>query len=157
MRRTLFAAVAIALLLPIRSASADIGIVGLSPSHARTGDRVRVTAAGYLGMTHQILTVILVPEARAPKPYSCLGGTAICTPSFLPARMTRAPFTPVGEITRWRQVGPRGIRQGRAILTFRLPRVAPGRYLLGLFCPSCTRGPKGSLIIADNLILRVER
>jgi hypothetical protein len=157
MRRTLFAAIATALLLPIQSAGADIGIVGLSPAHARTGDRIRVTAAGYLGMTHQIFTVILVPKARAPQPYSCLSGTAICTPSFLPARLTRPPFTPAGRITSWRQVGPRRIRQGRAILMFRLPRVAPGRYVLGLFCPSCTRGPKGSLIIADNLILRVER
>jgi hypothetical protein len=157
MRRTVFAAIALALLSPVQSAQADIGIVALSPTRAHTGDRIRVTAAGYLGMTHQIFTVILVPEARAPQPHSCLNGTAICTPSFLPARLTRPPFTPVGKVKSWRQVGPRGVRQGRAILTFRLPRVAPGRYLLGLFCPSCTRGPKGSLIIADDLVLRVER
>ena len=157
MGRTVFAAIALALLLPVRSADADIGIVGLSPRHAHTGDRVRVTAAGYLGMTHQIFRVVLVPEARAPQPHSCMNGTSICTPSFVPARLERPPFIPVGKITRWRHIGARGIRQGRATLTFRLPRVAPGRYVLGLFCPSCTRGPKGSLIIADDLILRVER
>jgi hypothetical protein len=156
MRRALLAAIVLALVLPVQSADADIAIVGLSPRHARSGDRIRATAAGYLGMTHQVFTVILVPKERAPRPRSCLGGSAICTPSFLPARLDRPPFTPVGKVTRWRQVGPRGVRQGRAGLSFRLPRVAPGRYVLGLFCPSCTRGPKGSLIIADNLILRVE-
>jgi hypothetical protein len=153
----MFAAIVLALLSPVRAAEADIGIVGLSPKHARTGDRIRVTAAGYLGMTHQVFTVILVPKARAPQPHSCMSGTAICTPSFLPARLRRPPFTPAGKITSWRQVGARGIRQGRAVVTFRLPRIAPGRYVLGLFCPTCTRGPKGSLIIADDLILLVER
>jgi hypothetical protein len=156
MRRIFFVALALALLSSVQSADADIGIVGVSPTHARTGDRIRVTAAGYLGMTHQIFTVILVPRAQAPQPHSCLSGTAICTPAFLPARLKRPPFTPVGKVTRWRQIGPRDIRQGRATLTFRLPRVAPGRYVLGLFCPSCTRGPKGSLIIDDDLVLRVE-
>lgn len=157
MHRIFFAALALTLLSPVRSAGADIGIVGLSPTHAHTGDRIRLTAAGYLGMTHQIFTVILVPKAQAPQPHSCLSGTAICTPDYLPSRLTRPPFTPVGKVKRWRQIGPPGIRQGRAILTFRLPRVAPGRYVLGLFCPSCTRGQKGSLIIADDLILRVGR
>jgi hypothetical protein len=157
MGRTAFAAIALALLVPIQPADADIGIVALSPRHAHSGDRIRVTAAGYLGMTHQIFRVILVPEARAPQPHSCRNGTSICTPSFLPARLERPPFTLVGKVTRWRQIGPSGIRQGRAMLTFRLPPVAPGRYVLGLFCPSCTRGPKGSLIIAADLILRVDR
>jgi hypothetical protein len=157
MRRIFLVALGITLLSSVQPADADIAIVGVSPTHARTGERIRVTAAGYLGMTHQIFTVILVPEASAPEPHSCLDGSAICTPAFLPARLKRPPFTPVGKVTSWRLIGPRGSRQGRAILTFRLPRVAPGRYVLGLFCPSCTRGPKGSLIIADDLVLRVER
>src|SRR3954469_19865054 len=124
-------------------ASADIGIVRISPTRARPGDRVEVTSAGYLGMTHQVFTVILMPAAKAPQPHSCMNGSAFCTPAFLPGRLRRPPFTPVGTIKNGRQVGPRGIRQGRAVLSFRLPRVAPGRYKLGLFCPSCTRGPRG--------------
>src|SRR2546423_906152 len=133
-------------------ASADIGIVRVNPSRVRPGGQVQVTAAGYLGMTHQVFTVILMPAAKAPQPHSCMNGSAICTPAFLPARLRQPPFTPVGKIKSWRQVGPRGIRQGRAVLSFRAPPVAPGRYKLGLFCPSCTRGPKGSLIISDDLI-----
>jgi hypothetical protein len=134
-------------------ASADIGIVRVSPTRVRPGDRVAVTAAGYLGMTRQVFTVVLMPSAKAPKPYSCMNGTAVCTPAFLPARLRLAPFTAVGKIRRWQRVGPRGVRQGRATLTFRFPRVAAGRYKLGLFCPSCTRGPKGSLIVADKVIV----
>jgi hypothetical protein len=45
-------AIAIALTVP-PVANADIGIVKVAPSHARQGDLIRVTAQGYLGMTHQ--------------------------------------------------------------------------------------------------------
>ncbi len=84
-------------------------------------------------------------------------GTTFCEPSFFPAALERPPFKVVGTITRWRQVGPRGVQQGKATLRFRLPRVAPGRYVFGLFCPSCIHGPKGSLIVAYDLILRAVR
>lgn len=84
-------------------------------------------------------------------------GTTLCEPSFLPPALDRPPFKVVGSIRRWRVVGPRGAQQGRATLLFRLPVVAPGRYVFGLFCPSCIRGPKGSLIVAYELVLRVGR
>ena len=43
-------------------------------------------------------------------------------------------------------------------MLFRVPTTTPlGRYVFGLFCPSCIRGPKGSLIVANDLVLRVER
>ena len=143
--------------MAVQSARADIGIVGVAPRHARAGDRIRVTAAGYLGMTHQTFTVALMPARRAPHPYSCMQGTTFCEPSFLPAALQRPPFKIVGTITRWRQVGPLGVHQGKATLSFRLPRVATGRYVFGLFCPSCIRGPRGSLIVAYDLILRAVR
>ncbi len=157
MRRRVLVLLAVALVAPVQAARADIGIVGVTPSQARRGDRVRVTAAGYLGMTHQTFRVVLVPASRAPRPYSCMHGTTFCEPSFLLPALDRPPFRVIGSIKRWRRIGPRGAQQGRASLVFRLPTVGPGRYVFGLFCPSCIRSPRGSLIVAYDLILRVAR
>jgi hypothetical protein len=105
-------------------------------------------------MTSWPYPVVMVEAHRAPQPYSCMHGTAICEPSFLPAALGRPPFVLVGWIMHWQRTGPLGAGQGRATLTFRLPRLAPGLYVFGLFCSPCARGPKGSVIVAD-LILRV--
>jgi hypothetical protein len=153
-RRTLVALATLALIAPA-SAAADIGIVRVAPTSARPGERVRVTAGGYLGMTHQRFLLVLMAAAQAPLPHSCRHGSAVCTPSFLPAALERAPFHLVGSITRWREIAPRGAQQGRATVRVRIPRVSSGRYVFALFCPSCTPGPKGSLIVAEKLILRV--
>jgi hypothetical protein len=154
MPRRLIVLVAIALAAPTAVARGDIGIVGVAPTHARPGDRIRVTAQGYLGMTTWPYPVVMVEARRAPQPYSCMHGTAICEPSFLPTALSRPPFDLVGWIMHWQRIAPLGAQQGRATLTFRLPRVAPGLYAFGLFCASCTPGPKGSLIVAA-LPLRV--
>jgi hypothetical protein len=153
-RRTLLVLAILALIAPA-SAGADIAIVQVTPTSARPGERVRVTASGYLGMTHQRFLVVMVAAGKAPLPYSCRHGTAVCTPSVRPAALRRPPFHLVASITRWRQVGPRGVQQGRASVSARVPRVNPGRYVFALFCPTCTPGPKGSLIVAERLILRV--
>ena len=146
-------AIAVALTVP-PVAGADVGIVKVAPSNARQGDLIRVTVQGYRGMTHQPLPVVMVKRDLAPLPRSCRKGTAICEPSFWPSELRRPRFRVVGSFTRWR---PRAAEQGRASITFRLPGVAPGRYVFGLFCPSCARGTKGTLIVADKLVLTVRR
>jgi hypothetical protein len=152
-RRTLIGLATLALIFPAEAA-ADIGIVGVAPTHARPGDPIRVTAQGYLGMTSWPYPVVMVEAHRAPQPYSCMQGTAICEPSILPAALGRPPFIVVGWIMHWQRIAPLGAQQGRATLIFRIPRVPAGRYVFGLFCSPCARGPKGSVIVAD-VILRV--
>jgi hypothetical protein len=158
MRNRVVVLLAVAVAVPAAVARADIGIVRVAPAEARSGERISVTAAGYLGMAlRHPFPVVMVSARKAPLPHSCKHGRAICTPSYLPAAMKRPPFTVVGSITHWRPTGPRGVRQGRASLTFRLPRVDPGRYVFALFCLSCMPGSKGSLIVAEEFVLRVTR
>jgi hypothetical protein len=68
-------------------------------------------------------------------------------------RLGRPPYLPVGAVSRWR-TQPDGHAIGT--LAFTMPRLARERYVLGLFCERCVRGPKGSLIIDYSLVVSVD-
>jgi hypothetical protein len=148
MRRALVAALVPVLLLPL-AASADIGIRSIDAQTARTGDRVRITARGFLGARPwPAMPVEIVAAAQAPRP-SRLG----VTPRMRAERLRRPPYHLVGSIRGWRRLAN---GHGVGTLEFRVPAVIPDRYVLGLFCDRCVRGPKGSLIIDRRLVMRVK-
>jgi hypothetical protein len=140
------------LLLPA-SAGADIGIRGIVPNVARPGENIRVTVRGYLGeRPWRPMPVVLVHASRTPRPYPCKGG--YCTPSAYPRELRLPPYHLLGAVRSWRALDRTGVNAVGA-MAVRVPRVRAGRYLLGLFCASCARGPKGSIIIDYRLVLTV--
>jgi hypothetical protein len=147
-------AILVALMLPA-TAVADIGVRSVNPTTAKPGQVVRITVAGYLGQRPwRPMPVVLVPQALAPRPYRCRGG--FCTPAVVRAALTKAPYRLLGEVRRWQALDETGVN-ATGELRARIPDVRTGRYLLGLFCSSCTRGPKGSVIIDYRLTLVVRR
>jgi hypothetical protein len=74
------------------------------------------------------MPVYLVPERNAPRPFLCRGGRAYCAP-----RSWHPPGRPYVLVGRLR---PRAdyLRQRFA---FRVPRVAPGRYQVAVWCRPC--------------------
>jgi hypothetical protein len=140
--------------LAASAARADVGIRAVQPSTAQVGDVVRVTARGFLGeKPWPAMPVVIVKRSAAPKPSRC-GGGGICSPKLREPALRRPPFVWVGAIRRWRAEGS---GRGSGKLTFRVPRVEPARYVVGLFCAACTRGARGSLIIDARRTLVVHR
>ena len=134
---------------------ADVGIRDLRPRAARVGDLVRVTAGGYLGpKPWPSMPVALVPLRKAPRPRPCMNGRAICRPTLRYSALAQPPFALLGSVRRWRR-DPVAKEHGTGSLVFRVPRVGSGRYVVGLFCAECVAGPRGSLIIAYDLVLRL--
>ena len=148
------AAAGLAAMLLADGSRADIGIRSVEPAVARAGGLVRLTISGFLGpRPWSKLPIVIVAERRAPKPYACRPN-AICPPSLRRRSLARRPYMHVATVREWRPIG--GSRtSGVATVVIRVPRVAPGRYVFGLFCAACTRGPKGSLIIDARLVLTV--
>jgi hypothetical protein len=135
------------------SAAADIGIQRVDPNAARPGENVRITVRGYLGeRPWRPMPVVLVPASRAPRPYPCRGG--YCTPSAYLRELSLPPYHLVGTVRNWRAFDGTGVN-AVGVMTVRVPRVRAGGYLFGLFCASCTSGPKGSVIIDHRLVLTV--
>ena len=110
-------------------------------------------ASGYLAARPwPALPVAMLPAARAPRPQPC-HGNGFCAPAVTPAALGRPPFTIVGSIHNWRARNAAANASGS--LRFRVPNLAPGRYVFALFCPACTPGPRGSLIIDPRLVLTI--
>jgi hypothetical protein len=149
MRR--FAFFALASLVAVTAAHADIGIRNVSKRHARPGDAVTVTARGFLGpRPWAAMPVVIVAAGQAPRPFLC--GNGYCSPRMRAKRLRRPPYRFLGEIRRWRPL-PGG--RGAGSLEFDVPALAPGRYVFGLFCDPCVAGVSGSLIIDHRLALRI--
>jgi len=145
-------AFALVLLLPA-VAAADIGIRRVVPDSASPGDSIRITVSGYLGaQPWRPMPVVLVAAARAPQPYPCRGG--FCTPSVHAPELGKPPYHLLGQVRHWRALDRTGVN-AVGVMTARVPQVRAGRYVLGLFCASCTRGPRGSVIIDYRLGLTV--
>ena len=102
------------------------------------------------------MPVVLVPASSAPQPYRCRrkGVTGICTPGVVLRRLSKPPYRLLGSVRRWKPFDSTKVN-AVGVLAVRVPRVQPGRYLLGLFCASCTPGPKGGVIIDYRLGLTV--
>jgi len=94
------------------------------------------------------MPVLMIPAWLAPKRYSCRGG-AVCEPYSVGAP-SRPPWLRLGRMSG------RVLPVTFGTIRFRVPRVAPGRYKVFVYCEPCYRGRRGSLI-TDDRIFRVER
>jgi hypothetical protein len=137
-------------------AEADVGIERVSRRAGEPGQQVVLTvacggckAASIVnGPAHppRDFPVLLVPSARVPRSGPCPGDGERCAPSSLgPPRGD--PFVLLGKAKptfRERDLARTPVPRYR--LRFRIPEVEPGSYAFVLYCASCYRGPRGSLI-----------
>jgi hypothetical protein len=133
----------VALMAP-PSALADIDIDEISRKTARPGQHVRVTAAGFVGSGGWTAPVVMLPASRASR----------VSQRLQYSRLARPPYRLVGTIRSWH--GLTRNHHAWGFVVFRTPKLRPGRYVFGLFCPPCVRGPKGSLIVDPALVLTVK-
>jgi hypothetical protein len=84
------------------------------------------------------MPVYLVPESRAPRPFSCHGGTGLCPPRSV--RPPGKPYVFVGRLPG--RFTPRTVLRVR--FAFRVPTVPSGRYQVVFWCRQCG----GSLLLA---------
>lgn len=84
----------------------------------------------------------LVPESRAPRPFSCHGGKGLCPPRS--ARPPGEPYMLLGRLPG--HYTPRTIRNVR--FAFRVPTVPSGRYQVVFWCRPCG----GSLLLAGGTL-----
>ena len=109
------------------------------PSVAHVGDVVRLQAGAGIRM-YALLPLYLVAANRAPALHGCKlrsGSAAIC------------PTTSVGPPHggRYHRIATLNVRHANTVrVSFRVPRLAPGRYVYVLYCGPCWRGAPGSLI-----------
>jgi hypothetical protein len=94
------------------------------------------------------MPVLMIPAWLAPERYSCRGG-AVCEPYSI-GTPSRRPWIRLGRMS-----GPI-LPVTFGTIRFRVPRVAPGRYKIFVYCEPCYRGRRGSLI-TDDRIFRVVR
>jgi hypothetical protein len=123
------------------TAHADVGPPRLNPSAGKPGQII-------MGRGPSGMPVLMIPAWLAPTRYSCHGG-AVCEPYSVGAP-SRPPWIRLGRMSG--RVLP--VRFGT--IRFRVPRVAPGRYKVFVYCEPCYRGRRGSLI-TDDRIFRVMR
>jgi hypothetical protein len=135
--------VIVALLGAVR-AGADIGVQSLRPERVVSGERVVVRVGSGLKMWER-LPLYLVPREQMPLPAGC-GAHAICEP-----RLSRPPAE-----TPYVRVATLSFRRARnTALSFRVPRLAAGRYSLVIYCGPCYGGAGGSLITNTRVTLTV--
>jgi hypothetical protein len=80
----------------------------------------------------------LIPESRAPRPFSCHGGKGLCPPRS--ARPPVKPYILLGHLPG--RYSPTTVREVR--FAFRVPALPTGRYQVVFWCRSCG----GSLLLA---------
>jgi hypothetical protein len=123
------------------TARADVGPPRLSSSAGKPGQVV-------MGRGSSGMPVLMIPAWLAPERYSCRGG-AVCEPYSVGAP-SRLPWIRLGRMSG------RVLPVTLGTIRFRVPRVAPGRYKVFVYCEPCYRGRGGSLI-TDDRIFRVVR
>jgi hypothetical protein len=141
-------AVLTVLLIAAPTASADTGVVGVSPKAARPGEQVTLTVGCGGCAADARFPVSLVPVANAPRPHSC-HGNAVCIPSAgHPPK--NDPFVFLGSTSGGTAFLPGADPPGlKADLRFTVPAAQPGRYAFVLFA-ALRGGPKGGYLIADT-------
>lgn len=139
----LCAAVAcVALALPA-SAGAGPFLDWSRPATAHVGSVIRVQGGAGVRM-YALLPLYLVASNDAPPVHSCTlrnGQPATC------------PATSLGPPRggRYHRVATLDVRHANTVhVSYRVPRLAPGRYVYVLYCGPCWRGPRGSLISFDS-------
>ena len=110
------------------TARADVYVI-VTTTTVRVGGFLRGTGDG------SGLPFYLVPYAGRPLPYACRTN-AYCTPRT--RRAPRRPYVYLGRLRKTRDF------YARQHFRFRVPRVAPGRYAVVIWCRPCG----GSLILA---------
>ena len=112
------------------------------PATARVGDVIGVQAGAGLRM-YALLPLYLVAAKDAPAVGACTlrdGQAATC-----PATSLGPPHS-----ARYHRVATLNVRHANTVhVSFRVPRLAPGRYVYVLYCGPCWRGQRGSLIAFD--------
>jgi hypothetical protein len=124
------------------TASAGPFVGPASRTTAYPGDVVRVRAGAGLRF-YALLPLYLVPRAKAPQDHDCVfrGHAGVCVPT--------ASRIPHGGI--YHRIGTVNVRhRNEEWITYRVPRLAPGRYVYVLYCGPCYSGPGGSLISFDH-------
>jgi hypothetical protein len=92
---------------------------------------------------YALLPLYLVAAKDAPPLHACHlrnGSPATC------------PSTSLGPPHggNYHRVATLNVRHANTVhVSFRVPRLAPGRYVYVLYCGPCWRGPRGSLIAFD--------
>jgi hypothetical protein len=142
MRRATAVGIACVVLGLVGSADAGPFVDWSRPARAHVGDVVRVQAGAGVRM-YALLPLYLVPASKAPPLHACRernGSRATCA--------STSPGPPQGGA--YHRVGTLDVRRANTVqVVFRVPRVAPGRYVYVVYCGPCTRGPRGSLIAFD--------
>jgi hypothetical protein len=109
-----------------------------SKTRARVGDVIQLKAGAGIRM-YALLPLYLVStkDALLPTPCTFKGADGICEP--------RVGAPPRGG--KYHRIGTLNVRHANDVtITFRVPKLAPGKYLYVLYCGPCYKGRGGSLI-----------
>ena len=133
------------LLIAAPTVTADTGVVSISPHFARPGERVDLMVGCGACPADANFPVSLVPVAKTPRLHPC-AENAVCEPTVRQPPRER-PFVLLGSASASRAL----------LLRFSVPDIEPGHYAFVLFCASCVRGPRGSLIAdtSPGTVLRI--
>ena len=122
MRLSVATFLALSALTLVPAANAKDGFVFDRPS-ASAGDRIVLSASWAAHPTGVI--VYFIPLAHSPKWWRTYSGW---TPNYGKPPALKSAIR-LGRTTRWQEHGAR--------LAFHVPRVTPGRYVLGFWCVPC--------------------
>jgi hypothetical protein len=176
---TLAAALALAALIAVTPARADVGVATVSTHHGAPGATIDLTlgcgfcfppCVGPKGERHPkgfdhgpcmlgtkddppaSFGVSLVRSKEAPQRHPC-GDGPVCTPT-VPSPPHRAPFTFLGRaVPPPGGNDPEGGDPPRYRLRFTVPDLTPGTYTYEIWCGVCAAGRRGALIGAPDSIL----
>jgi hypothetical protein len=139
MRRTfVFTALLIAAGVLAALAVAGPYIGPASKTRAHVGDVIHLKAGAGIRM-YALLPLYLVStkDALLPTPCKFKGADGICEP--------RVGAPPHGG--KYHRIGTLNVRHANDVtITYRVPQLAPGKYLYVLYCGPCYKGRGGSLI-----------
>jgi hypothetical protein len=109
-----------------------------SKTRAQVGEVIHLKAGAGIRM-YALLPLYLVStkDALLPTPCRFRGRDGICEP--------RAGAPPRGG--KYHRIGTLNVRHANDVtITYRVPKLAPGKYLYVLYCGPCYKGRGGSLI-----------
>jgi hypothetical protein len=109
-----------------------------SKTRARVGDVIHLKAGAGIRM-YALLPLYLVStkDALLPTPCTFKGADGICEPRVAAPPRSR----------KFHRIGTLNVRHTNDVtITYRVPQLAPGKYLYVLYCGPCYKGRGGSLI-----------
>jgi hypothetical protein len=142
MRRRVLVAAAGAVLVLAPAAGAGPFLDWSRPARVQVGDVVHLQGGAGVRM-YALLPLYLVAARDAPPLRTCTlrnGSRASCPTTSL--------GPPHGGV--YHRVAVLNVRHANTVrVSFRVPSLAPGRYVYVLYCGPCWRGPRGSMIAFD--------